>query len=340
MASLARRRYDARMPPRQSVQVRDTQDAELSRFEFATSSPAEAAAFLRSVYSADRSRVLDPTAAFRFESGFVQNGKFSLEYLEAVGRGSARVRSLGTVTIVLIARGEVCVAAGGEHHVLVGGDMVALGSDISFDIEWSDPMVTVARLEISEMERVATRATGLWLDTGRFLRRASGSAQATHLRATLDYMRRHVLSNPAVARNSFVRACTTEMLAAAVLNTFGENDADRAVGRNATPVVQRACRFMDVEASSAITIDDVAKAARVSKRTLQASFKRHLGVTPSQYLASARLAGARRELRAEDPTLGVTVDQVMRAWHFSNAGRFAKLYRETYSELPKTTLSR
>jgi AraC-like DNA-binding protein len=50
-----------------------------------------------------------------------------------------------------------------------------------------------------------------------------------------------------------------------------------------------------------ITLNEIALAARLSPRGLQAAFSRHLDTTPLAYLHSVRMERAHRDLRSADP---------------------------------------
>jgi AraC-like DNA-binding protein len=88
-----------------------------------------------------------------------------------------------------------------------------------------------------------------------------------------------------------------------------------------------------------LTSADLAAAARVPVRTLQAAFQKHLGVTPNAYLRSVRLERVREELLAGHPET-TTVGDVAQHWGFAHAGRFSAAYAEHFGEYPRDTLQR
>jgi transcriptional regulator GlxA family with amidase domain len=102
--------------------------------------------------------------------------------------------------------------------------------------------------------------------------------------------------------------------------------------------VRLACSFIHANAHLAIGLTEIAEAARLSKRGLQHAFKKQLGVAPTAYLRSVRLALAHDELQSADSRRKVTVSQVARHWHFGHQSRFAALYIETYGHYPAETL--
>lgn len=104
---------------------------------------------------------------------------------------------------------------------------------------------------------------------------------------------------------------------------------------------RRAVEFIDDHASLPITLADIALAAGLSRRELDAAFHRHSrnGGSALDHLARARLTAARHDLVAADPARA-SVREVARRWGFSTSARFVQLYREAYGEHPASTLRR
>jgi transcriptional regulator GlxA family with amidase domain len=83
-------------------------------------------------------------------------------------------------------------------------------------------------------------------------------------------------------------------------------------------------------------VSDVAASCRIGVRALDRGFKKHLGVSPLQYMLDLRLQGVHDDLIAQRH--GKTVTDVAIYWGFSNLGVFAARYRERFGELPSETL--
>src|SRR6266545_448797 len=83
------------------------------------------------------------------------------------------------------------------------------------------------------------------------------------------------------------------------------------------------------------TVDELASACGLARRTLQAHFRRFIGAAPLEFLRVTRLAEARRQLLRAEPTASVT--SVAMACGFTHLGRFAGWYRERYGESPSST---
>ena len=83
-----------------------------------------------------------------------------------------------------------------------------------------------------------------------------------------------------------------------------------------------------------ISLEDLARAAGVSSRTLHMHCKREYGVGPMVWLRNLRLDAARRQLNSL-PNCQVT--KVAMDYGFGHLGRFSAYYRERFGELPRET---
>jgi transcriptional regulator GlxA family with amidase domain len=103
------------------------------------------------------------------------------------------------------------------------------------------------------------------------------------------------------------------------------------------PLLRRALEYIDDNAHHDITLSDIAAAVNVTPRSVQYTFRRNLGTTPLEYLRRVRLDRAHRELQAADPSMD-TVMAIAGRWGFSHAGRFSRIYKQTFGAPPSQTL--
>jgi transcriptional regulator GlxA family with amidase domain len=136
-----------------------------------------------------------------------------------------------------------------------------------------------------------------------------------------------------------VNACAG--LTAAILSTFPNTAlteptiADRRDVHPAT--LRRAVAFIDEHAQADISIADIAAAANVSIHAVQLAFRRHLDMTPLDYLLRVRLEHAHHDLVAAD-SAHETVTTIAYGWGFSSSSRFFRYYREAYGVTPGRVL--
>lgn len=96
--------------------------------------------------------------------------------------------------------------------------------------------------------------------------------------------------------------------------------------------------FLRLNIGRPLRMADVAAAAGLSIRGLQASFSRHRGMTPCQALSRLRLEEARIKLLTSRPEDRVT--DVALLMGFTHLGRFSQSYAQRFGESPSTTLRR
>ncbi len=102
-------------------------------------------------------------------------------------------------------------------------------------------------------------------------------------------------------------------------------------------LLRRAIAFIHENADNDISLSDIAAAVNVTPRSVQYTFRRHLDTTPLEYLRRVRLCRAHRELRNADPSVD-TVMAIAGRWGFAHAGRFSRMYKQTFGQSPSRTL--
>ncbi|QND54826.1 AraC family transcriptional regulator (plasmid) [Phyllobacterium sp. 628] len=99
--------------------------------------------------------------------------------------------------------------------------------------------------------------------------------------------------------------------------------------------LRRAEEFMRRNLYRAVNIQDIANAAGCSTRTLQRIFRSFRDATPIQILFRYRIAEAHEAIISGQAT---TVTDLAAALQFSNAGRFAVIYRKLYGKTPSSVM--
>lgn len=117
-------------------------------------------------------------------------------------------------------------------------------------------------------------------------------------------------------------------------------DASLPIAARETPTeahVRRLEEWMDMNVTEPVPVEDLARVAGVSVRSLQIACRRWRGCTPMELLRRRRLDAAGEALRRAEP--GATVTAVATEFGFFNFGRFAALYRARFGETPSQTLA-
>jgi AraC-like DNA-binding protein len=104
-------------------------------------------------------------------------------------------------------------------------------------------------------------------------------------------------------------------------------------------IVESTRAHIDQNLNQRLDIEDLARRAGVSRRTLTRSFEETLGESPWSYITRMRLHRIRADLLAIDPRIS-TIADVSNQWGISELGRMSARYRTLFGELPSQTRAR
>ncbi len=108
---------------------------------------------------------------------------------------------------------------------------------------------------------------------------------------------------------------------------------------NQTELVGRVLSLIDQHRSETLLLTDVSRTVGVSPRTLRSAFHNVCGISPKQFLIRRQLIAIHDALVLSEKQPGA-VARVAMAHGISELGRFARVYRQFYGELPSQTLQR
>ena len=107
--------------------------------------------------------------------------------------------------------------------------------------------------------------------------------------------------------------------------------------RQRSKAIRRAHETIENGLGKGISVREVAKAARISRRTLEYAFQDRYGFSPKAFINSQRLVRVRRDLRTKPDY--VPIVEIANRWGFWHMGQFAKDYRFQFGELPSETVN-
>ncbi|GAB2577878.1 hypothetical protein Aab01nite_10830 [Paractinoplanes abujensis] len=304
-----------------------------------TDQDAAVAAMMRIAAHRARIRVPDPGAvAFEVLSAALPDWGTDRVTFSGVRYGSAVEPSSSLIAGVW---------SGGHGVLRMGAEAIAMGSGDGFvypigrilHLDNVDPDKTLVRLPPAYVAGIAEELTGLPGGELHFLSaRPLTASKRANWSATVDFLADH-LHDPARTIPPLLAAQLMRLAATAMLRVFPNTTMTVArvpsAGRADPVVVRRAAEFMDGNAERPLTLMEIAEAAQVGPRALQAAFRRHSTLTPLGYLRRVRLERARADLRAARPGDGATVTTVAERWGFHHPGRFAAAYRDAFGESPR-----
>lgn len=309
----------------------------MPRLELSADSLEEAAAILRRRYTV-RIDVRGPNPGLRM----VQDSLGGVELSRIRYSMDFALTSDQPMAGTFIARlrtGAIGYRFGRQENRWTAGEVfVAAPTGATLDATVQACALDLALIDPATFAAVARTANGTPAAITGY-RPVSAAAARTWL-ATLDFACR-TAARPDVA--PLVAGATSRLVAAAALAAFphdGLTDPtaqDRADAHPAT--VRRAVAHIESHPDRDLTVADIAGAAYVTPRALQAAFRRHLDTTPMRYLRRVRLDRAHDELLAAAPG-DTTVTAVAARWGYARPGRFAADYRAVHGTSPSQTLHR
>jgi AraC-like DNA-binding protein len=310
----------------------------------ATADPGEAVETISAAY-VDVDLSLPPDrASFRFALERLDGGAFQLDRMAIAARTAFTYEPDQEYFVSTVERGTLGVRQRGGEERLLPGEVGLIGRP---EVE-TRTEVDAFRQGVVQLRAAALRtAAGLGPDGDRLptfasIRPISGGHARTWRRG-VDFVAATFREDPTVLDSPLILGGTERMLAGLVLATF-PNDALLLPERHdehdshSPATLRRAIAFIEENAGEDVGIEEIAVAARVSRRAIQLAFRRHLDTTPTAYLRRVRLDAAHRELREAIPGSGLTVTEVAYRWGFSSPSRFTERYRAAFGTTPSATL--
>ncbi len=164
-------------------------------------------------------------------------------------------------------------------------------------------------------------------------------ARLAEIRAALLQAFCEVLQHPHLFQASSTQALLEDGVLRLLLGLLHAPACDPAQRLGSSPhsfIVEKCHRYMLVDTGVRPDVLALCGHLRISRRTLQNSFRSVAQMTPLHYLRCIRLNGVRRQLLATAPAEAHIADVAL-AWGFSHLSHFAAEYEELFGELPSQT---
>ena len=309
--------------------------------EFDSRDPDEAHAWLRKTYADHHLRISGSSEKFLFSCDITRLDGMSLGRI--VHSMASDIDVFGGLPDLSIIEhrggGAVRVTIGPESVDLRAGECFLLPPDRPYQAAWDSVQADVTTLSFEDLQRDASGLVDHETVNVDFTRPVTAAA-GRHWSQTIRYVQSVVSNSPLLAAAPLARRELGWLVNSAVLACFPNStlDAESASYAGDTPQpLRRALAFIDEHAGDPITLNEIAVAARLSPRGLQAAFRRHLDTTPLAQLRSIRMERAHLDLQHAQPG-DTSVAALAARWGFTHLGRFAMEYRRRYGHSPSQTL--
>ncbi|GAB2581186.1 hypothetical protein Aab01nite_58180 [Paractinoplanes abujensis] len=293
-------------------------------------------------YVEHRTRVVGGADAFVFRSASAGAGPLTVDQLTYQACMAIEAQPFESLLVVSVLDGRFDLTAGRQQSHAGRGESLLYLPHVGLDLLMDRMTYQVLQLPLRVVTRIAGRA-GVAEPDFRFEAMTAVTPEANRQwLATIAYLTR-LLSGPAESGiPALLLDAAIDATATAALSVFPNTTMTAGYtpgpGQVAPAAIRRAVAFIDAHVAEPITLDQIAAAAGLSTRALQAGFRRHYDTTPTGYLQKVRLEHAHRDLQTADPADGATVAGIARRWGFPDHSRFSAAYRTTYGQTPSHTL--
>src|SRR3954451_9704017 len=311
--------------------------------ELATTDPGVARRWLEASYPGYRPEESNSHWNFSFRSRHVRVGSGSLARLRYSLSADNNVALSDVLVVVQPDDGGMKVSLGRHEDAVLPGSPVLLPAHQVVSVLWADTVADCVGVQTAEVERIAVETTGLEGTALRFtglrpMSPALGRRWGDAVRRVVDVL----VGHPEVGAAPLVATALSQRLARAVLETFPSTTLvshRRLPPDHATPaVVRRAIEHIEANAHREMTLTEIAGAAGLGARGLQAAFLRHRDTTPTGYAQRVRMARAPQDLAATAVPGPRTGPAIAARGGSPDARPFAAAYLEPYGRLPEETL--
>lgn len=250
------------------------------------------------------------------------------------------------LAVCLPLHGSMAVRHKGMSFTVDGHRTGFVGTpDDELVMDWDEGLeLLVMRVELSELRKLAARMLATEDADPEQLRfdPLMDSTAATAAVVSQARLLEQLVEVAAVgAVNPLAEAHLRDALMGTLLlshdNTWRQLLTTRRPASAGRSRVHQVAELMAARAGDPLSIDHLAREVGLSTRALYTGFVREFDASPKRYLTSLRLDRAHRELLAAGP--GLRVVDIAHRWGFTNAGRFAALYREHYGQAPAASLT-
>ena len=189
----------------------------------------------------------------------------------------------------------------------------------------------------SVWERMYQKPLSVWLSRQLVVKVRPGMAEEVH--KLHSKILRAIAEDPALLQSEASVLQLRDELLFEWIEAIPErvDSSDEDVIESRRRVVSRACDLVLAKPDDPPSMLELCGRIGASPRKLEYSFRSVLGISPSRYLRTVRLNGARRDLKRGSSS-GLGVQDIAARWGFWHVGEFALEYRRQFSELPSATL--
>ena len=253
---------------------------------------------------------------------------------------SVRVTSAALETIYhlqVLLRGNCLWRGHGQEHYFAPGELLLINPDDPVDLTYSDDCEKfILKMPTSLIESVCTEQR--WQHPGAGVRFLENRYQLSELEGFVSLL--GMICQEAEASDPMVRVQEhyAHIVASKMLSLM-KTDVRRDSLGSAAVTFEAIADYIERNLKQDICIEELARQANISLRSLYGVFERNAQATPKHYIRQKKLERVNACL--SDPSCNVrNVTELAMDYGFLHLGRFSESYRNQFGELPSDTLKR
>ncbi|WP_280441972.1 AraC family transcriptional regulator, partial [Nocardia brasiliensis] len=255
----------------------------------------EAEDYVRRAYGGSGSCACDDSGRLDFRVRTATCPGFRIDRIGNTGRLQLSAQEIHGLAVFQILYGRCHYTVGGAPLEFGTGSIGLCDQRQAQSALFDDLRAVVVVIDRELAVRVAAEVAEVTLvPTDLSFAHPRSAQQARYWASVVRYVSNEVVGNAAAATNALCMHEAARNLVIALLATFPNPTEGRLrrIDELAAPaVVRRAKAYIDTHLADPIGLTDIAAAARIGTRALQAAFRHHLDTTPTEYLRRSRLAG-------------------------------------------------
>ncbi|MBL4671905.1 MAG: AraC family transcriptional regulator [Arenicella sp.] len=161
--------------------------------------------------------------------------------------------------------------------------------------------------------------------------------------STIDYVLSQIENEPRVLQSKDVQQTYAQLIISNLLELHNHNYMDLLQQQGDDmfcPQVRSAIDYIRSRLRKNTSLAELANHCNVSARTLQRSFVKHLGTSPTSYIRNAKLDAIHHELQSLNEIENGSIKRILLDFGIIDFGRFAQYYRKKFGCTPKETLAK
>jgi len=159
---------------------------------------------------------------------------------------------------------------------------------------------------------------------------------------TINYITMQINNAPHVLKSNDIQKVYSDLVISSLLELHSHNYVAKINAKEdymLCPQIRKAVNYIHDNIKEVVTVADLAEFSKVSLRTLQRNFQKHMDVSPTKFIRDAKLNAIHEELKSTRYVEAGSIKRILLDYNVYDFGRFAQYYRSKFGTTPQQTIS-